>query len=390
MPSKLQIAVVYHSAAAYREPLFRCLFGHDAGQLEYTLFSGTSSNATSIRLMESSLADKPTSEGGLRWRLIRNFWIGQCLLQPYVLLLPWQKRWDCVIFLGNAYYLTTWLSALLCRLRGKKVLMWTHGYRTKPKSRVKRWFKNSFYKLADGLVLYGERAKSILIEEGFKAEQLFVAYNSAPGVPRSNPAADVSTISHLPKFKHPAPTLIWVGRMTPAKELPLLVEAVKRLHEAGTLCNVILIGEGPDHARISHLVTTNQLNDFFLLPGAVHDTRQLAAYLNLAQVAVSPGAIGLFAILAHGYGLPVVTHDDFTTQGPEAEIIVAGQTGSFFAEGDADAFAEALRLWLESPERCLSAAAMCRERVSRCYNPEYQIAVLREAVLSVCVDETKA
>jgi glycosyltransferase involved in cell wall biosynthesis len=378
----MNVAVVYHSAAAYREPLFKLLFSKDDLPIKFTLFSGRSSNESTIRLMDTGLGSPPTGNGRLNWHLIRNFWLGQFLFQPYVLLLPWQRKWDCVIFLGNPYYITTWFSALLCRLRGKKILMWTHGYRALERSRIKRLFKNCFYKLADGLVLYGERAKDILNQEGFDPKCLFVAYNSAPGVPAPTPL--LAQNSNFLSFKHAAPTIIWVGRMTPAKELSLLVEAVNKLHAAGTLCNVVLIGNGPERSNIIQQVAARKLDDYFHLPGAIHDTTKLSAYLNSAHVAVSPGAIGLFAILAHGYGLPVITNDNFATQGPEVEIILDNETGSFFSENDSDALANALGDWLSIPTKRRRAKALCVERVTKCYTPEAQLQVLMRAVDAVC------
>lgn len=385
MTSKLKAAVVYHSAASYREPVFRALFSQSDLPVEFTLFSGTTSNQSSIRLLDPQLAKKPIAEGGLRWRLIRNFWMGQCLFQPYALLLPWQKRWDCVIFLGNAYYISTWISALLCRLRGKKVLMWTHGYRTRPRSRLKRWFKNTFYKLANGLVLYGDRAKGILADEGFDSERLFVAYNSAPGVPPAQSLTHGTDLPQPPAFKNNAlPTLIWVGRMTTDKQLALLVDAIQRLHNTGTACNVWLIGDGPERANIQLKITQAHLDDHFQLPGAIHDPRKLAGYLNSASLAVSPGPIGLFAILAHGYGLPIVTNDNFASQGPEAEVIVANDTGSFFAAGSSDALADALSAWIKKPEKCVASRERCQQRIAGRYVPQMQVQVLLQAVNAVC------
>ena len=62
-PLKLKAAVVYHSAAAYREPVFKVLFSKNDLPVEFTLISGTSSNQSSIRLMDPQLAGKPLADG---------------------------------------------------------------------------------------------------------------------------------------------------------------------------------------------------------------------------------------------------------------------------------------------------------------------------------------
>ena len=43
-----------------------------------------------------------------------------------------------------------------------------------------------------------------------------------------------------------------------------------------------------------------------------------------ANVTVSPGPIGLTAIQSLTYGVPAITNDEFSTQGPEFETIEPG------------------------------------------------------------------
>ncbi len=84
---------------------------------------------------------------------------------------------ESVIFLGHAKYISTWIGAIICRVRGKHHFFWTHGWRS-PDKGVKRFVRRTFYRLAHSLLLYGHHAKCIAIQEGFSPSRLFVVYNS--------------------------------------------------------------------------------------------------------------------------------------------------------------------------------------------------------------------
>lgn len=377
---KHHVAVVYHSVAQYREAIFRRLFGRES-KPEYTLFAGTTSNQSSLRLMDPCMANKSIEEGGLRWKVIRNFWIGQILIQPYLLLLPFQRKWDCVIFLGNAYYLTTWISAALCRLTGKRVLMWTHGYRSEETG----WtaiFKNRFFRLAHGLILYGQRGKAALMKQGFSQDRLYVAYNSLQHdqhVQLREKYMDVQSVSEE-FFDNRHPVLVWAGRFAEGKNLPVLLNAAKALLDSGHPVNLLLIGEGPLKADLERFSRELGIADHVKIPGAIYEEGELARILMGSDLAVSPGPVGIFAIHAQTFGLPVITCDDWNRQGPEAESIQEGVTGSFFTAGDPSALALEVVHWLEMNITRDSRRQACYDQVDQFYTPEYQERIIALAV----------
>jgi glycosyltransferase involved in cell wall biosynthesis len=362
---KTRVAVVYHSVALYREAIFRKLFGSNTDP-EYTLFSGTTSNQATLKLVRSEIAHKTVDSGGWRWIIIRNFWIGQMLIQPGVLLLPFQRKWDCVIFLGNAYYLTTWLSAALCRLTGKRVLMWTHGYRSE-KTGWTAIFKNSFFRLAHGLILYGERGKAAMRKQEFSENRLYVAYNCLDHEAHLALRHRFGSCERIAmeQFGNERPVIIWAGRFEKGKALPVLIQAVGELVARENPVNALLIGDGPERAFIEKMTKDMGLSDFVRLPGPIYEQEELARLLMGSDLAVSPGPVGLFAIHAQTFGLPIVTCDAWERQGPEAESIKEGVTGSFFKSGDASSLASSIAYWLgRQRER-----EACYHQVDQFYTP---------------------
>ena len=55
--------------------------------------------------------------------------------------------------------------------------LWTHGWYGKEKG-VKRLLSKFFFSLSDGIFLYGDYAKRLMINEGFNKDKLFVVHNS--------------------------------------------------------------------------------------------------------------------------------------------------------------------------------------------------------------------
>ena len=73
---------------------------------------------------------------------------------------------------------------------------------------------------------------------------------------------------------------------------------------------------------------------YFWYVGPLYDEATLGKFLYNADLCVSPGNVGLTAIHALTFGLPVISHDNYLAQMPEFEAITPGKTGMFFREND--------------------------------------------------------
>lgn len=387
MKSAKEVAIVYHSAPRYREVLFRRLCGRRKG-VQFTLISGKTSNQETIPLLDARLSELPLHAGGIRWKHVHNIWIGQVLLQPEILLIPFQSRWRSVIFLGNPYYLTTWLSALLCRLMGKRVIMWTHGFRGKPNGRVKRSFlKRIFFKQAHALLLYGRWARDRFLSMGFGAEKLYVAYN---GLQDANNLVNQGGVNcEINKETLPAKELnfLWVGRMTKEKKLPFLLESFGKFLERGGVARLILVGDGPERKELERYADEIKLGERVKFEGEVWDKKKLHKIFNEADLAVSPGPIGLFAIHAMAYGVPVLTNDNWDTQGPEVEAVIDGKTGAFFRDGDVNALVSKMLTILKDHKTRAIMFGNCRKLIESKYTVDYQEQVIMSAVNNIPAEE---
>jgi hypothetical protein len=146
--SKKRIAIIYTHLPHYRVPVFRALIESEC--FEYNFFYDPRGIDTTILSGNLGRGVYP----------IRTIKIGTLVFQPAIFKLAFFSTYDAFILLGNPYIVTNWFGALIMRMRKKKVLMWTHGW-IRSNEGAKGVARLIFYKLADALLLYGERGCSM-------------------------------------------------------------------------------------------------------------------------------------------------------------------------------------------------------------------------------------
>src|SRR5262249_9152914 len=153
---------VYHFFAHYRSAVLRQLL--EQGRYNYLLVGDrTDPDSAGIKAWEDIPPDHFVYAP---WRRLR----GRLFWQRGVVKLALRRDIRCLILLGNSKWASTWAAAIAGRLSGKRVLFWTHGWIV-PERGLKKFIRRRFYKLAHGLLLYGNGARKIGIEQGFASEK---------------------------------------------------------------------------------------------------------------------------------------------------------------------------------------------------------------------------
>lgn len=293
-----------------------------------------------------------------------------------------RKDIDAIIYTGDAQYLTTWLSAGLARLTGKRVLFWTHGW-LRDEHGPKAWIRRTFYHLAHGLLLYGERARSIGARHGFDSNQLYAIFNSLD-YEQQKQFREKVTLEQIQAtrqrlFEYPQrPVVIFVGRLIPSKRVDLLLAALSELAQLGHLVNAIIVGDGPERERLEQICIQQGLSAKFM--GGSYDEASLSVLLMSANVTVSPGNAGLLVMHSLAYGTPVITHDDLDRQMPETEAITPGINGALFRYNDCHDLARTILAWTQHVLPSEQIRAQCYGIIEQYYNPEYQKFVIERAI----------
>lgn len=369
----MKVAVVYHFFPHYRAAVLRELLA--SPNHEYVLVADERPTDPTVKTW--TVEDRRSFISAPCRRLFGPF-----LLQRGLLGLGLRRDLDAIIYLGSPYFICTWISAFIARMRGKRVLFWTHGW-TRSERGLKSWLRTIFYRRAHGLLLYGNQAREAGLARGFTSEQLYVIYNSldyeAHKLLRTQITPEHLQLLKQSQFSAPElPLVICTARLTHRSRFDLLIEAQARLAHEGHRINVLLIGDGPEKGRLEF--QAQQLGVPVRFLGACYDEKTLAAWTVAAHLTVSPGKVGLTAIHSLAYGTPVITHSDAEDQGPEWESIEPGISGDFFLKDDADDLKRVIRKWTSQPALSGLAREKCRQIIEHYYNPTYQRVAIERAL----------
>lgn len=362
LPNRRELCLLYNFAQHYRTEIFR-LMDRELG-CDFVF----GDRYLDVRKMDYSLLRNV--------REVKNRRIlGACYYQPGTVSLV--RSYRKIFALADPYCLSTWMILFLAPFFGTRVYLWTHGMYGK-EGRLRIALMRLACRLSEGVFLYGNRARELMIAEGVDACKLHVIYNSlAYDVQRALREQLRPQPLFADRFRNDDPNLVFVGRLTEVKRLDLLLAAVARLSGRGRQVNVTLIGDGVCREGLAAQARRLGITDRVWFFGPCYDERRLSEMIYNADLCVSPGNVGLTAMHALMFGTPVVTHDDFACQMPEFEAVERGKTGAFFTRGDVDSLADTIDGWFAAGRDRERIRAACYEVIDTYYNPHYQIEVMR-------------
>jgi len=237
--------------------------------------------------------------------------------------------------------------------------------------------------LADVLLLYGQRAKSMGEGMGFSENRMLVIYNSLDYA-RQKRIREELRDEELIQLRtqmfgsSETPIAICTARLNSNCQLDLLLSAQAILRGSNRFVNIVLVGDGIERERLMEFAKSNALPVRFL--GACYDEEIIAKLIRSANVTASPGKVGLTTIHSLAYGTPVISHDNPSRQMPEVEAIIPGENGDLFRYGDARDLAEVLWKWCSRPWPDPALRTRCYEVVERHYNPDVQVQIIESAL----------
>lgn len=262
----------------------------------------------------------------------------------------------------HAHQYTPFFYGLLAgRLAGwKPCLLTEHGRHFPDVRKPKRVAANQvLWRLNGAAVAVSEFTRQALIDnDGFPPHHVQVLYNGIDttrfdGLP---PRAEIRAGLGLAPD---TPTVGICARMSPEKNLPLLVEAFARLRQVNPKAVLLLAGDGPARADVEQRRDALDLGDSVRLLGFRKDVPALVtAYDVFGLSSLTEGTS--VTLLEAMYGrCPVVA----TAVGGNPEIVVDGETGILVPSEDTEAFAQALVQIFADPDEALRMGVRGRARV---------------------------
>lgn len=169
-----------------------------------------------------------------------------------------------------------------------------------------------------------------------------------------------------------APILLTVGRLVPHNGQDTGIEALSCLRDEFPDLRYVLVGEGPDEARLRNLAADLNVMDRVGFAGPMRDDELPEAYatstiyLDASRPAAESGAegLGLALIEAQAAGLPVIASDP----GGLRSIVRDGESGIMIDPEDPGAVGEAIASLLRDADRRNEMGMLGRERVETYLN----------------------
>lgn len=192
-----------------------------------------------------------------------------------------------------------------------------------------RWFHNRA-----GLTLCpSETNRQILLSRGFQNVRVWGRGVDTELFAPEHRTRDAREANGPPDAVH----LLYVGRLTPEKDLPTLFRAYRKVsaQRPDHSIHLVLAGDGAYSSRMRHLAPGDAT-----FVGYV-EGRMLSQVYSAADVFVFPSRVetlGNVVLEAMASGLPVIGAD----QGGTVENVRDGHNGLLVPAGDADRFAEAI------------------------------------------------
>lgn len=373
---KINVAMVCKLMPYYRLGIFQKLSTINK-EYEFSFFGDTIEKG-GIEQIPYSFA-KANGNERIRWIKTKNFFYtpDRILWQTGIIKEIFKSKFKVFVFEGAIAHFPVWVFAILCKLRGKKVIYWTHGNRGLDKG-VKKLLRIIFFKwLGDTLFLYGNFQRDLMISDGYNPDKLCTIYNSL------QPEKQFKILEELESKKFTKDslnifgdsskfTLIFIGRLAASKGVMDILKVIKNLNNSSTIVNCIFIGEGPEKNKMITYCKENELTSQVCFTGALYDEENIAPYFVISDLMISPGNVGLNCMHSLAYGIPVLTHDDFKYQNPEVEAINEGVTGIFYKYGDFDDMVSKLKFWIVNSKSKEVNKINCQRIIRETYNPKNQ------------------
>ncbi|WP_228409832.1 glycosyltransferase family 4 protein [Chryseobacterium sp. T16E-39] len=290
------------------------------------------------------------------------------------------KNYSNYILLGEYFCITHWLLFIVLKIKGKKIILWSHGWYGN-EGIGKRIIKKMYFSFADKILLYGDYAKQLMIKENIAGEKLDIIYNSLDFEEQDRIYRSLSkTNIYKDHFKNNNKVVFYIGRLQKRKKIEQIIFALKELQKDEIFINLVIIGKGEKEEDLRNLVENNNLGSYVWFYGATYKEEEIAELINNADLCISPGNVGLTAMHSLVYGTPVITHSNFKNQMPEFEAIVPGVSGDFFVEDSLDDLKSKIKDWIVVRKDEETISENCRKVIKDKYNPDYQIEIIKRII----------
>ena len=269
----MQVDLVTNIAPHYRERLWLLLLADSNFSMQIAFGKNPKSSIRTINFSQAKWSPYLHRLNKLGNVYFRGILVWQRTVIGSVLA----TRASTCVLLGDMFVLSTWLAALVLRMRGIPVVFWGHGLYGN-ESFLRRKIRLAFLRLANVNLVYGSRARALLLDAGFAGDRVRVVYNSLDYVQQvalRRTSLDVEFYRRSDLFSDATlPVLVFIGRLTPQKRLDQLVDAVRDLNHRAPRYNLVFVGDGPEKPLLE--ARSEVISEHVAFVGACYEESEIA------------------------------------------------------------------------------------------------------------------
>jgi glycosyltransferase involved in cell wall biosynthesis len=264
-----------------------------------------------------------------------------------------------VVIIGGYSYLAAWSTLAWAKLRNKPVALWFQSnLADQPQSTAKNIVKRIFVSACDAGHVYGQSSRAYLEYLGMNSASIMVkraTVDSGLFMSRRSPLH-----SDFRRF-------VYVGRFSPEKNLPRLLEAFRVVRNQNK-AELMLIGYGPDEPLLRQKTQDLDLGEsvVFTGPKTQDEVSQALAESDCLVLPSLSEPWGLVVNEALCTGIPVIVSDRCGC----APDLVSESTGWMFEAEDTGQLAEALGLVCRLPLGRLQEMGQAAVELAVEYSPD--------------------
>jgi glycosyltransferase involved in cell wall biosynthesis len=357
----MRVAIVHNIPIHYKDLLFRNLVSHN---LDFRV----------VFVASQSIHRPPLDPQGYDFRFAHKGAYERCS-SGGVGLAVWK---ELTFYQPNVVVISGWADSgawsawLWAELFGRPKILWSESNAFDyPRHWYKELVKAVFVRRFEAANVYGSSNLNYLIRLGMKPQQIVTkrAVVDAPSFARDT---DLKASDRR--------ILLFAGRLSPEKNLPMLLKAFARALErqADLPVTLALAGDGPDEDSLRKLAAALGIAQAVEFWGGFGSSKMRDAY-HRAHALILPSTRdvwGLVVLEAMASRLPVLVSDRC---GCCADL-VNNSTGWSFNPFNADNIAESILRFSRADIGQLQAMGRMGEQIARSYSPEYSAQRIIETI----------
>ncbi len=233
-----------------------------------------------------------------------------------------------VVVIGGYYHPTSFLAGYEAKRLGAKLVLWSESTLRDRRSHTALlgWIKRQIVGACDGFLVPGRASREYLRTYGAKDPRIVTAPNAVDVRFFAGQAASLRREGFRSPSRAGGPVaLLFVGRLSPEKGLPVLLEALRRVQLGGLGATLNVVGDGPARGEYEALRARHGLHGVEFL--GFRQQTELPAFYVASDLLVVPSVSepwGLVVNEAMACGLPVICSENV---GAAYDLVEDGVTG---------------------------------------------------------------